>query len=375
MPYSTEQLEALRAVGDPPADQVIAEIVSSGKTDEVSRLLHTLIRNDQRVPPELPDGPEAWLRESGALPAWADPARLERASALFAEHGPLISLILGTASLVNCYACKKGVKVLTFTYRLEQEPYRRVGETAQFLIDVMAPGGLSPAGAGIRAIQKVRLLHAAIRSLILASGRWDTEGLGAPICQEDLLGTLMTFSATVVEDLRKLGVAVSPRQAEDFLHHWKVVGALLGVREEILPAHMPEAEAVTRMIFRRHQGRSPDGIRMTRALLEMWEERTPGRLFDGAIPAILRLLVGDKVADWMQVPVSGWDRLIGQEHMIARLLHLFRLRSPLARWAIGRLSFAFLSWQVMSMSGHRRAEFDIPAQLRQAWGMGPPKAR
>jgi hypothetical protein len=90
---------------------------------------------------------------------------------------------------VYCYAGYPGVKVLTFSRRLDHDAVRRVGETAQFVLAVMTPGSLHPGGRGIRKIQKIRLLHAAIRHLVSSSGRWDVGG----------------------DALRKLGVRVEDR--------------------------------------------------------------------------------------------------------------------------------------------------------------------
>ncbi len=102
------------------------------------------------------------------------------------EHGPQVCVALATASLIYCYAGYPGVKALTFSRRLGQDADRRVGETAQFVLAVMAPGSPDPCGRGIRKIQKVRLLHAAIRHLVTGSGRWDVTADGEPICQVDL---------------------------------------------------------------------------------------------------------------------------------------------------------------------------------------------
>lgn len=82
--------------------------------------------------------------------------------------------------------------VLTFSQRLGHDPYRRLGETGQFVLSVTTRGALGPRGQGIRKVQKVRLLHAAIRHLIRRSPGWPEEELGPPICQEDLAGTLGT---------------------------------------------------------------------------------------------------------------------------------------------------------------------------------------
>ena len=50
-----------------------------------------------------------------------------------------------------------------------------------------------------------------------------------PINQEDLAGTLMTFSCVVLDALKKLRVGYSAAEGEAFLHAWKVVGHFMGV--------------------------------------------------------------------------------------------------------------------------------------------------
>jgi hypothetical protein len=71
-------LEALRTEEDPVPDRIVTELATSGETDAVHQVLRHLIQNGQPIPEELPDNIEFWLRETAALPAWAEPDRLER---------------------------------------------------------------------------------------------------------------------------------------------------------------------------------------------------------------------------------------------------------------------------------------------------------
>jgi mpaB/rubber oxygenase-like protein len=212
-------LDDLRRAGDPSADAVIGELARTQQIRAVSRVLRHLVDNDQAVPDELPPSIAHWLHETAALPEWVDHDRFEGGCRLVVEHGPQVCVILATASLAYCYAGYPDVKLLTFSGRLDHDAVRRVGETAQFVLSVMAPGSLESGGRGIRKIQKVRLLHAAIRHLITTSHRWDTAGDGVPICQEDLAGTLVSFSSVVVDALRKLGGRVDDEEAEDYYYY------------------------------------------------------------------------------------------------------------------------------------------------------------
>jgi hypothetical protein len=366
--YTDELLESLRYIADPEPDSLIEELARTQQIETVNRVLHDLILNSQTIPTELPDNLENWLRATDRLPPGTDEARLERAAQLFVEHGLIMSIILATGSFVECYAAHKGVRVMTTTYRLGQNAYRRIAETAQFLILVMSPGGLtSPEGQAIAAIQKVRLMHCAIRYFIRRKGTWDVRALGEPICQEDMLGTLMCLSYLLIEGLRKLQIAVSDEQAEDFIYLWRIAGQMLGCLPEHLPQSLEEARELTEGIRRHTQGPSEDGVIMTRALLEMHRDLVPGEVFDGLIPALMRFLAGDQVCDWMQVPHSAWEDVIRSGSGLAKFFDRFdRAAGPLAD-LVDQLGVQFVTRQAIALSGYERASFAIPITLRDAW--------
>jgi hypothetical protein len=116
---------------------------------------------------------------------------------VFGEFGLHLVAALFCASLPECYAVAKGAHVLVFTARMSKHPFRRIVETAQFVIDVMSPDGLGEYGMGLRTAQKIRLMHAAIRHLCKTQADWNPD-CGEPINQEDLAGTLMTFSTVAL---------------------------------------------------------------------------------------------------------------------------------------------------------------------------------
>src|SRR5581483_11582471 len=196
-----------RRAGDPSADVVIGDLARTQQIRAVSQILRHLVDNDQPVPDELPPSIARWLEQTAELPTWVDRDRFERGCRLVVEHGPQVCVVLATASLVYCYAGYPGVKVLTFSRRLDHDAVRRVGETAQFVLNVMAPGSLGSGGRGIRKIQKVRLLHAGIRHLVTASRRWDLAGDGGA----DLSGGPGRDADVVLIDRR--GCAAQARRA------------------------------------------------------------------------------------------------------------------------------------------------------------------
>ncbi|HET7560569.1 MAG TPA: oxygenase MpaB family protein, partial [Limnochordia bacterium] len=353
MTLADARLDALRLLGDPPADRVIEQLATSGRLTQVNELLRHLQANHQPIPQELPVPVRDFLAATSSPPAWADPARLARAADLAAQHGLALALILCSGSLVDCYAARKGVKVLTFTHRLDQSAHRRVAETAQFVLMLFSRESFVRRGHAVPAIQKVRLLHAAIRCLIKQSGRWPRAELGEPICQEDLLGTLMAFTVVVWRGLRRLGIQLSPAECEDYLYLWRVTGELLGIMPEIIPTDVAEAEATCDAIARRHHGPSPEGVLMTRALLHLHQHLLPGRLFEGAMAAVIRLMVGEGIADWMEVPHTRWQHVADHLSVLGR--HTAEPHSALVRHAIGVASRTLLFSNALMLGGFRRA--------------------
>lgn len=367
MKYSDAALDALRAEGDPIPDAIIANLKRAGLVPEVNAILRQLLHNWQSIPPELPDEIEDWLRETDKVPDGADMARLERAQAFFVEYGLVMTLILSTASFVESYAAYPGVKVLTFSYRLGHNAYRRVAETAQFLLLVLSPGAFREAGQAIPAIQKVRLMHSAIRYLVRQSGRWDEAQDGVPICQEDMLGTIVAVSWLALDNMQKLDILLTPAEMEDYLYLWRVVGQMLGCRPDMLPANMDEAEELAYAIRRRHHRASAEGQAMTRALMELHADLIPGTAFDGVMPAVTRFLVGHHLADMMGLPRSPWDAWVRDKSRLINLMDMLDRKTGVLADLVDHLGRALLTRQAIALNGYERASFDIPTQLQTAW--------
>lgn len=149
-------------------------------------------------------------------------------------------------------------------------------------------------GRGYLTAKKVRFLHASMRYMLLqppvaaskeegprpltdffAESTWDSQALGVPVNQEDQAYTLLTFGLAIPRGLEKWGVKLSLEEKEAFLHLWKLIGYLMGIREELLTDNWEEAEELFALIQKRQCGGSPDGIALTSALIGMLEEYLP----------------------------------------------------------------------------------------------------
>jgi hypothetical protein len=272
--WNDSLLDEMRMVGDSDADKIVKDLVASGKVESVNYLMRTLVRYDAPPPDGLPQELIGYLDTTGNV-SEEDLKTLKSGQRLFNRYGHLILLILVCGSLPTTYAARKGVKVLKGTGRLLIDPNRRLWETAQMVVNIMGPGGLSRAGKGVRTAQKVRLMHAAIRGLVSSDPAWNTRELGVPVNQEDLAGTLLMFSYFVLEGLKMLGVWIDPKERWGYFRTWQIVGRIMGVAPELIPADLDEAAELNALIWKRQFGTSPEGREMLLALLSLLKENTP----------------------------------------------------------------------------------------------------
>jgi anti-anti-sigma factor len=369
--WTNEFLDQMRMIGDPPADRAVQELFEEGEVEAVNELMRNLVSNDYVPPSDLPPAIRRYLENTTDLPAWADWSRIKRGQALFERFGVQIVTILFCGSLPISYAARKGVHVLWLTNRMNQSPYRRIIETAQMVLDVMNPGGLQRDGAGLRSAQKVRLVHAAIRHLLLARGLWDTAAYDYPINQEDLAGTLMTFSHAITVGLPKLGAHLHPQEIEDYLHTWKLVGYAMGISPEMLPDNAADAQTLSDTIFQRQivgtRADNVEGEELTTTLLKLLAEMIPTRAFDDLPKALARHLIGDSVADLLGIEPVSWQGALMPLQWANALLDQTGDIAPIVGKATGVVFRQVMKGLMLHNLGGQRAAFSIPDSLQQKW--------
>jgi hypothetical protein len=377
MPWTDAQLDAKRLRGDPLADAVVAELFAKGEREAVNGLMTTLVRNDGLPPEQLPPIVLDYLAQTSAIPI-ADPKQVERGERMFGTFGPEMLMVLGFYSLPASYAARKGVQVLYRTAYLLKRPVRRVFETTQMVVDVMAPRGLEPGGRGVRTAQKVRLMHAAIRHLTVTDPKlpWDQDALGVPINQEDMAGTLMTFSTLVWQGLSRLGIQLADDERAAYLHAWQVIGRIMGIDEDLIPATVDDAMTLTALIRRRQIGPSPEGQAMTSALIGGMQDLMP-RLTPGLASSMVHHFLDDDpfqhqdVAAMLGVPPANWT------HYLVELISLVTgVIGGLAERSgeVAALLRAFSRPMVQAMltveRGGSRPAFSVPGSFRDEWQLG-----
>ena len=348
-PFSDEVLNAFRQQGDPLADEVIdafADCYNSSiyilaeKLESMIRMpsdykiigtLQEYFPNDEIICKAL----EKFFTQATALPKWLNTEKLELGSHVFQDHLFSSIMILGCASLPTTYVCQPDTKVLGFTRRLINDAPKRLIETAQMVTDVMVEGGLTVldgklSGKGIQSALKIRLIHAAVRHMMLHKEKiiaehqddnnidqnnflltyvfessqqqsswygttrpapWDVETDGIPINNEALAIILLTFSFTILRGLKKIGVKINKQQRDAYLHSWNIVGYTLGVDEKLLIefSSYEKTKVIYSQIMSRRRGYSDDGRLLQQSLLEAFTENAKRLIPFGRLLHVQRL--------------------------------------------------------------------------------------
>lgn len=309
-PLDDAQLDELRHVGDPEADRLAAELVERYPGLDEGALVRLVLGEMEAGTGASDDKVSRWLLDGPPLPDWAGRERIKRGQEFFGTWPLPITAALFCVSLPGAYAAADGARVLAVTSDLANNNItRRVAETGRMLMDVMdlgraSPSALEPGGQGYLTVRGVRLLHAVVRRTLLSSGSVEPEW-GMPVNQEDLLGTLLTFTTAVFEGLDRLGIPYTEQEAEDYLHTWCVIGEMLGIERKLLPADRHRGAALMDRIAARHHERSDAGDRLMAALLHHMETSMPLALRNLPVTLVHRLL-RPEVAELLCVPPPAW---------------------------------------------------------------------
>jgi len=385
--FSPEFLESFRQKSDPIADKVIEQILEKENLGVLRVLFETLATNEitvdsdfdifnERIRPDI----QAYFVNTRGIPVWADRSLFEKATAVFQMFGPEILCILVAYSLPSAYSCANGAKVLYQTGRLEKHDgsidsvTRRLVETTQFVINVLSPNALLGENKnGLVSIQKIRLIHATIRYYMVnnsegfeQANNFDVAKYGQPINQEDLAGTMLSFSVIILRGLEKFGIELSEKQKEAFVHYWSVIGSLMGINDELIPANHAEAEQLTNAILAHQRAYSQEGHDLTMSCVSFMEHQVPIKRFedvplalvyffceDDGIPALLKLPPSDD-----KIKLIGSNFFKRYEEKKEK-----RDKRVLIRYVAGLFSRELIESFMRFFNEGKKVQFNLPSSL------------
>ena len=323
------------------------------------------------------------MRALEPWPEWADRGQVERGQRVFGIWGLEFVAALWMAALPTTYACAFGAEPLVRTARLTRDPKRRYVETGQMIIDAMDKGALYSGGPGYSSVRHVRLMHAAVRHVLThpesipAPGGvplepWDP-AFGVPLNQEDLLGCLFAFGVLSIRSLEQSGVVLDDLDAEAYVHVWNLIGHQIGVRPDLLPICRADAAVIANRILDRQKAASDAGRELTATAISCLQGMLVTERLRGLPASGIRHYLGGDVADMLGVPPADWTRSI---FTVAKWADA--MMNGALRWIPGHHSLLagvgrhfITGFEALEQDGGRTT-FEIPDELRSAWGVGRP---
>jgi len=371
--WSDDFLQTKRMMADPVADRLVKDIMASGESDKVNHLFNVITKNKYHLSEDVPAEIKNYFDDTEKLPEWADKDLIDLGQQIYIRHGIWISLLLSYKSLPECYACAKGAEVLHMTARLNEKKgstntfSRRIAETAQFVLFTMEPGGLSSDGRGVEVAQKLRLIHAVIRYYI-HKNNWDTEKFEMPINQEDMAGTLMSFSSLIFEGLSVLGIELEPYEKEAYMHCWRVIGHLVGLDDDLIPKNSADAVKLGNRILEHQMEKSLQGTELMKALLDY--QNTTNKMSDPVNNiSTFRFMMGHKLSDMLDIPQvdqAKIDKLAAKYRRITKIMELLD-RSLIFAMLIQVVSRLGINVVIKKMTKANIINFYLPKSLTQDW--------
>ncbi|HSM46746.1 MAG TPA: oxygenase MpaB family protein [Draconibacterium sp.] len=306
-------LETLRQVMDKPADDAVASVFESHDMGHLTSILKEMAKNDNFVSEELPDAMHDFIQKELNRQFTTEDIRLfEQTHEIWKKKGMDFIFILFFRALPYTYMAEKPANVLRMTKLLETHAERRIFETAQFVFDVMDKNWWEPKHRGILTALKVRIMHAAMRHVILDSDKqgekWNDEW-GKPISQEDLIATNQVFSLEFFKGMKMLGMSLSSDEQKAWFHTWKTIGKIMGVQDELICKTVDEAWTLQRTVYAHlFKDETHSGITLAKALVETLKHfHLPEKL----ILLLMKTLLADE-----QFP-DCFERMLGPSYATA----------------------------------------------------------
>lgn len=393
--WNIDFLKSMSYQTDEYTESIIHEIAQDNDFEELRHLFKLLNDNNDLVQnPNLHRSVNNYFKNEMDLPYWADRNKIELAQNVYLRFAPQIAIVLNFKALPLCYLCKNGAKVLTATGRLTggdkdiARTMRRLFETSQMVINVMSPGGFDVEGKGIITVKKVRLYHAAIRYFLVNPKYnphgWDVETFGKPINQEEMAGTLMAFSALVIDGIEQMGAILTDEEKDAYQHCWNIVGHFIGLSPKFYPNTFKEGWELGIAIIQRNNDESLEGKQLTTSLLDFSTNFMNDTLIDkilmDTLPYYLINYYVKDVSKKINVNILqslGVNKKLGIFDKFKGWIFLFILKkltkienkSTIFRYLFSTFSQKFLQGMINQHLKTYNTEFYIPSSLKESWNL------
>ncbi|MNK33170.1 Latex clearing protein precursor [compost metagenome] len=226
---------------DDQADDLVHQLHQKMGFVKGQQLVDDYISGKNIVDKEPENQLKTFFDDLDTSPSWLDLSLLKLGSEFSQRSGISGLIVLRDYCLMGGYESAAINKPLIYTGALKKGAAKRLTDTTEFWVDITGNDALLNNGIGFKAIIKTRMIHSFSRINILKLTDWDSNKLGAPLNQWDMLATNLGFSLVYLVGLRRLGFKPNENEVKGLFHFWKYIGYLLGIPLKLLPNTEEEA--------------------------------------------------------------------------------------------------------------------------------------
>lgn len=315
---------------DPLAEAVMDEFARMPES-KWRDLLGVALTQGVEAVPDAPEPLRALFRQLESTPIWVDRDRCNLGGSTFLRCR-LGFVPLALLALPIIYSWPAGNKPLALSGQLVHRASQRLKDTARYVFAVSQPDGLSRFSEGFAMTVRVRLIHAQVRRLLLASGQWRSESWGAPINQCHMAGTNLMFSVGVLDGLTRLGYRFKRVEREALVHLWRYAGYLLGLEHELQIADEFEGHRLLDVMFAFEPKPDDDSRALVDALMQtsfsyVQNFKAARWCSVSLCYGISRALIGDEQAAALRFPKTNWKFIVPMIRPFTWLIETSRMFS------------------------------------------------
>lgn len=296
-------------VGDPQADALM-EALSRFPEVAVSRWLQLGIESGPEALLDAPDELRAFFSDSRLVPEWFHSSKVVAGNRAFFAHSEMILGAFVAAVLIEGFTTLIS-KSFSITGRLVDQGVRRLQQNNRHLVEIFLPGGLEPGADGWKLSVRIRLMHARVRRLLLASPEWDAAAWGVPLSAAHTALATSLFSALLLRRASALGVIFNQSERDAFMTIWRRSAQLMGVVPELLFRDEAEALRLYEVGMRCEPPPGVESVQLAHALIHSAPivsgitQPVERQALASVIFKVSRALIGDPLADQLQFPAQS----------------------------------------------------------------------
>lgn len=237
-------------------------------------------------------------------------------------------------SLLGGMGANRVVEVLSRTGGFSVKVARhRLFETTQHILEcTKSLESIRPGGAGFASSIRVRLLHAAVRQRIMKleqsrPGYYKIEEYGVPINDLDCIGTILTFSASVIWiSLPRQGIFLRRQEIEDYIALWRLIAHYTGTPTEPFET-LRQAKAMMESMLMNEIDPSETSKVLAGNIIKSLEGQPPAYTSRPFLEMNARWLNGNELCDALGIgrpSIYYWGLMAGQCLFFMALCYTYR---------------------------------------------------